>query len=205
MRLFFIDLGSPLLDVNLFWGGISYRAFLGNCLRDYLANCYRGFLAIGLLAQIPSRHDDFFSMGSKLSFSRCVLYEKEEIMMEIDEALKTRYGTERPFTVPDAYFDRVEEEVMRSVAADAAQPVVRVVRKSLWKQLSPLVAAACVVGVIVLVGLGVSSTNPQGDMAATVSHAPKVSKAEPYTDDLDRLADYTMMDEDDAYAYISGE
>ena len=85
--------------------------------------------------------------------------------------MKTRYGTERPFTVPDAYFDRVEEEVMRSVAADAAQPVVRVVRKSLWKQLSPLVAAACVVGMIV----------------------------------LDRLADYTMMDEDDAYAYISGE
>lgn len=126
-------------------------------------------------------------------------------MMEIDEALKTRYGTERPFTVPDAYFDRVEEEVMRSVAADAAQPVVRVVRKSLWKQLSPLVAAACVVGMIVLVGLGMSSTNPQGDMAATVSHAPKVSKAESYTDDLDRLADYTMMDEDDAYAYISGE
>lgn len=121
--------------------------------------------------------------------------------MEIDETLKARYSTERPFTVPDAYFDRVEEEVMRSVAADAAPPVVRVVRKSLWKQLS----AACVVGVIVLVGLGVSSTNPQGDMAATVSHAPKVSKAESYTDDLDRLADYTMMDEDDAYAYISGE
>lgn len=204
MRLFFIDLGSPLLDVNLFLGGISYRAFLGNCLRDYLANCYRGLLANGLLVQIL-RGMMIFSVGSKLSVSLCVLYEKEEIMMEIDEALKTRYGTERPFTVPDAYFDRVEEEVMRSVAADAAQPVVRVVRKSLWKQLSPLVAAACVVGVIVLVGLGVSSTNPQGDMAATVSHAPKVSKAEPYTDDLDRLADYTMMDEDDAYAYISGE
>lgn len=53
MRLFFIDLGSPLLDVNLFLGGgISYRAFLGNCLRDYLANCYRGLLANGLLVQI---------------------------------------------------------------------------------------------------------------------------------------------------------
>lgn len=83
-------------------GGITYRAFLGNCLRDYLANCYRGFLAIGLLVQIL-RGMMIFSMGSKLSFSRCVLYEKEEIMMEIDEALKTRYGTERPFTVPDAY------------------------------------------------------------------------------------------------------
>lgn len=43
-------------------------------------------------------------------------------MMEIDEALKTQYGTERPFTVPDAYFDRVEEVVMRSVAADAEPP-----------------------------------------------------------------------------------
>lgn len=186
-------------------GGITYRAFLGNCLRDYLANCYRGFLAIGLLAQFLRGMMIFFDGLSKLSFSRCVLYEKEEIMMEIDEALKTRYSTERPFTVPDAYFDRVEEEVMRSVAADAAQPVVRIVRKSLWKQLSPLVAAACVVGMIVLVGLGVSSTNPQGNMAATVSHAPKVSPAESATDDLDRLADYTMMDEDDAYAYISGE
>ena len=59
-------------------------------------------------------------------------------MMEIDEALKTRYGTERPFTVPDAYFDRVEEEVMRSVAADAAQPVVRVVRKSCRLLCQPL-------------------------------------------------------------------
>ena len=123
--------------------------------------------------------------------------------MEIDEALKTRYGTDRPFTVPDAYFEKQSHLWKNSV--EAAPPVVRIVRKSLWKQLSPLVAAACVVGVIVLVGLGVSSTNPQGDMAATVSHAPKVSKAESYTDDLDRLADYTMMDEDDAYAYISRE
>lgn len=186
-------------------GGISYRAFLGNCLRDYLANCYRGFLAIGLLVQFLRGMMIFFRWALNFLSRDASYMKKEEIMMEIDGALKARYGTERPFTVPDAYFDRVEEEVMRSVAAEAAQPVVRIVRKSLWKQLSPLVAAACVVGVIVLVGLGVSSTNPQGDMAATVSHAPKVSKAESYTDDLDRLADYTMMDEDDAYAYISGE
>lgn len=38
--------------MSILEGGISYRAFLGNCLRDYLANCYRGFLAIGLLVQI---------------------------------------------------------------------------------------------------------------------------------------------------------
>lgn len=100
-------------------------------------------------------------------------------MMEIDEALKTQYGTERPFTVPDAYFDRVEEVVMRSVAADAAPPVVRVVRKSLWKQLSPLVAAACVVGVIVLVGLGVNSTSPQGDMAGPCRTPPRPRRRNP--------------------------
>lgn len=34
------------------WRGISYRAFLGNCLKDFLVNCLRGLLAIGLLVQI---------------------------------------------------------------------------------------------------------------------------------------------------------
>lgn len=52
MRLFFIDLCFAPLRCESWRGGISYRAFLGNCLRDYLANCYRGFLAIGLLVQI---------------------------------------------------------------------------------------------------------------------------------------------------------
>lgn len=47
-RLGFATLGCE----SFFGGGISYRAFLGNCLRDYLANCYRGLLANGLLVQI---------------------------------------------------------------------------------------------------------------------------------------------------------
>ena len=59
-EIVFHRLGFATLGCESFLGGISYRAFLGNCLRDYLANCYRGFLAIGLFAQIPSRHDVFF-------------------------------------------------------------------------------------------------------------------------------------------------
>lgn len=83
--------------------------------------------------------------------------------------------------------------------------MVRVVRKSLWKQLSPLVAAACVVGVIVLCRTRRELDESAGRHGGDRVPRPKVSKAESYTDDLDRLADYTMMDEDDAYAYISGE
>lgn len=50
-EIVFHRLGFATLGCESFFGGISDRDFLGNCLRDYLANCYRGFLAIGLLVQ----------------------------------------------------------------------------------------------------------------------------------------------------------
>lgn len=127
--------------------------------------------------------------------------------MEIDDSLKAQYGTRRPFTVPDGYFERLGETVTGRLSASGSvsAPVVRAVRKSVWQRLSPLVAAASVVGVVMLVGLGVRRPAEQPAVSASLPASPSVAKTAGGTDELDRVADYSMMDEDDVYAYISSE
>lgn len=127
--------------------------------------------------------------------------------MEIDESLKARYGTRRPFTVPDGYFDQLADRMAQRQpdADEAVAPTVRAVRQSVWRQLSPLWVAASMVGLIVLVGLGVRRSAPS-TVASATSQKPQVAVTTTrYVDDLDRLADYSMIDEDDVYAYLSSE
>ena len=127
--------------------------------------------------------------------------------MENDEALKTQYGTRIPFTVPEGYFDQLGQVVMESISrrGSVKKGETTVAKPSPWSRLSPLFAAACLVGVVLLVGLTVSSPKAQDGKTATSSMASSSSLAVQYGDDLDRLADYMMMDEDDAYAYFSAE
>lgn len=126
--------------------------------------------------------------------------------MDKDETLRAKYGTRRPFTVPDDYFahfsDAVREQIQTTESA--SRPPVRALRQPLWQRLSPLVAAACMVGIIILVGLGVHGLSPKSVVTATVE-APSGAQTAHYTDELDRMADYTMLDDDDVYAYLSSE
>ena len=126
--------------------------------------------------------------------------------MEKDETLKAQYGTRRPFSVPEGYFAQLPDALMRQIqTADSAPPSpVHAIRQPLWQRLSPLVAAACMVGIIVLVGRGVRSLSPKSTVTATVE-APSGAPTAHYTDELDRMADYTMLDDDDVYAYLSSE
>lgn len=127
--------------------------------------------------------------------------------MEIDDSLKAQYGARRPFTVPDGYFEQLGETMVRRLSEDGtcSAPVLRAVRKSMWQRLSPLVAAASVVGVVMLVGLGVRRPAAERAVSASLPASASVAKAAGDGDELDRVADYSMMDEDDVYAYLSSE
>lgn len=131
--------------------------------------------------------------------------------METDSELRAQYGTHRPFSVPEGYFDTLGQRVARSIEAETAQAnTVKAVRKSLWQRLSPLLAAASIAGVVALVGLAAyqSDNAPTANTAMANTAMANANSAEAngeYTDELDRMADYTMIDKDDVYAYIFSE
>lgn len=126
--------------------------------------------------------------------------------METDSELRTQYGTHRPFTVPEGYFDTLGQRIARRIEAEAAQgSTVKAVQKSLWQRLSPLLAAASIAGVVALVGLAAYQSGNAPTTNTAVANANSAEANGEYTDELDRMADYTMIDKDDVYAYISSE
>lgn len=126
--------------------------------------------------------------------------------METDSELRAQYGTRRPFAVPEGYFDTLGQRVAHRIEAEAAQGyTVKAVRKSLWQRLSPLLAAASIAGVVALVGLAAYQSGNTPTANTAVAKAGNAETSGEYTDELDRMADYTMIDKDDVYAYISSE
>lgn len=122
--------------------------------------------------------------------------------METDSELRAQYGTRRPFAVPKDYFDTLGQRVARNIEAETAQGnTVKAVQKSLWQRLSPLLAAASIAGVAALVGLAAYQPDNAPMANTAVANANGTEAIGEYTDELDRMADYTMIDKDDVYIF----
>ena len=119
-------------------------------------------------------------------------------MMEKDMNIKNKPNA-NPFRVPEGYFENLAVNIMEKLPEDA--PVVRLGRKprrtARW-------IAACAAACLCLVVIGAairfdkaSFTRDSGDATAQV---PAAMSEEIY-DEV--IAEYTMMDNYDIYAYIS--
>lgn len=133
----------------------------------------------------------------------------------VEESLKSRFGKENPFIVPDGYFDRFAEQMMAHLPEQGANSAHSQERKAVvvshhhfWQRLRPLLAAAVVVGVICTVGIYLfnNTTTSSTSEPQTSDATPLMSNATAeHADELEQTADYLMMDEQDIYAYLSGE
>lgn len=131
-----------------------------------------------------------------------VSYSDNVLVMNVElteESISSRFGKENPFRVPAGYFDDFAGRMM----ALLPEQQTTVEKRNMWQRLRPVLAAAVVVGVIGSVGIYLFDRihNSQQSSAPRSS----VAKSDYHSDDLDMTADYVMMDEQDMYAYISGE
>lgn len=120
--------------------------------------------------------------------------------------LSERYGRENHFRVPEGYFDGLPARIMAGLPDNV--PTMTVVgtrhrRLRLW-----LGVAACLCGVVFGAAVCFTSLADGKDKsAATVASTSTVastqqSSAASY---VEEVADYTMMDNTDIYAYLCNE
>lgn len=118
--------------------------------------------------------------------------------------LKSRIGKQNPFRVPEGYFDSFAERMMENLPEQEARTVVmsrphrsRVLRTVLY-------AAAClclaVLGTVIY-WHKLSMQNVDSGSTTVAVHTTTNADAA-Y---VDAVADYTMMDNTDIYAYLSEE
>lgn len=105
------------------------------------------------------------------------------------------------FRVPDGYFDSLTDRVMARLPEQDAAPL-KVTRRRWHAQRRAVLAAASVIAAVFSIGIVMHSGKGQGNaMQASAQTAAATETTTSKT--IDQIATYSMMDNEDMYAYMS--
>lgn len=124
--------------------------------------------------------------------------------MEREEKfIEDKFGRQNPFRVPEGYFDDFASQLMQSLPEQAEAPKAKLVpmRVSRWHRARPIAIAAASV-CIAFFGLGVKMYHGSDRVAAPSATTAQETVATSSYSAVDAMADYTMLDTDDMYAYL---
>lgn len=136
--------------------------------------------------------------------------------MHEDKFLYSRYGKANHFKVPEGYFDGLDQRVMQALSRDdqrALQPdgkkpaevwSVSVPVRSKWVALRRTIISAAAGICVAVLALDAYLKHDNGQQASHGAAAVEaVSPDEKLSANMDMLCDYSMMDTDDMYAYMT--
>lgn len=120
-------------------------------------------------------------------------------MQKEDIKIRNQFGTENHFQVPEGYFDNLAASVMQHIPDDQAK-IIKMQTPAWRRHIVAISAAAASVAAAVCLVFALES-NP--------AHSPGHLAAQHTTmqqdnSNIDAMVNYTMLDNDDMYAYMSG-
>lgn len=121
-------------------------------------------------------------------------------MEDAEKYIRSKYGAENHFRVPEGYFDSLADMVMDKLP-DEQTNIVKMPAAT-WRHCFvaiSAVAASIAVAVCLVFKTGSDTSNVEGNIAA----CPDASSFYDNDDDVDAMANYTMVDATDMYAYMS--
>lgn len=121
-------------------------------------------------------------------------------MEEEDRRLRQQFGHKNPFVVPEGYFDTITFEIVDKIS-EKRNTIVGV-RASAWVRFRPALLGAASIFIAVFSILFYLSNNNQDTSRNNVVVAAKTEYSASYGD-LDLAVDYTMLDNEDIYHYVS--
>ena len=124
-------------------------------------------------------------------------------MDENEKWLRSHYGNDNPFTVPEGYFESLSDSIM-SMLPEQQTHVVDMGNNSWRRKIAAALAVAASVAVIISVSLTVGYRHDAAKLADGSSNAisEQQSAYSDYTV-VDEMANYAMLDNVDMYAYVA--
>ena len=127
--------------------------------------------------------------------------DETESMIEQEELLlRKQFGHTDPFRVPDGFFDSIADQIIEQLPEKKAEVIP--MKTAARRFLRPWMGVAACLAVVVLLALSA------GMWKHEQNHENMVTAAKTYAtqgdSDIDVITDYTMMDNEDIYAYVSG-
>lgn len=135
-------------------------------------------------------------------------------MIKEEQILKSRYGTQSSFRVPEGYFDELASRVMASVPesqpaldmqSESASQGARIV--PMWRRAVGR-KVAVIAGVVLLLGgasIGIGTSLSSRQAGKSVASGAWASVMHSEDSSFDEAADYAMLDNQDIYASLLSE
>ena len=111
---------------------------------------------------------------------------------------------DNPFSVPEGYFDNLAQRMIDNLPAHEVRMIPTEEKKKSRNRLFQWArygAAAAVVAAVCMAGMHFINNEPTAQTQVAASTTASYSTDE----NIDAMADYIMADDQDLYAYISGE
>lgn len=125
-------------------------------------------------------------------------------MNKEEKFIEQKFGRENHFTVPEGYFDDFTSQLMQKLPEDPNQGArIVTMTPSPWRRYhAAIVAAASVCAAIFSVGIYFHSAESR-PQKASVAASQQVGVRNASYSTVDAMAEYTMLDTEDMYAYIA--
>lgn len=124
-------------------------------------------------------------------------------MDEAESYLEQHFGKQRPFVVPEGYFDRIADKVVARLPErkEEVQTAPKQRRPTPWRQWRTLVGVAACACVVLLAGTWIAQKSTSADATQAPVTATATMESQDY--DFDDVADYVMIDNEDIYALVA--
>ena len=128
--------------------------------------------------------------------------------MNTEQYLHDRFGSQRPFTVPDHYFDDLTTRVLDNVSRQEykkTEPLAfkRSSNNKDIRSLRPFMTAAIMVGIVFIAMVLINKSLTKQEKTSTNTSNNTLSLSNIEDKDFSETVDYLMLDKDDVYAYLA--
>lgn len=120
-------------------------------------------------------------------------------MQKEDIKIRNQFGAENHFQVPKGYFDNLAASVMQHIP-DGQAKIVKMQTPAWRRHIVAISAAAASVAAAVCLVFALESNPARSPSHLAAQHATMQQD----NSNIDAMVNYTMIDNDDMYAYMSG-
>lgn len=120
-------------------------------------------------------------------------------MQKEDIKIRNQFGAENHFQVPEGYFDNLAASVMQHIP-DGQAKIVKMQAPAWRRHIVAISAAAASVAAAVCLVFALESNPAHSPSHLAAQHATMRQD----NSNIDAMVNYTMLDNDDMYAYMSG-
>ena len=128
---------------------------------------------------------------------------KDTNMNEEEKLILEKFGKETPFKVPDGFFDDFTKDLMAKLPERQEDASKKKRSAAIIRRMSVIITSAAVFVGVCILAVSYLVQKPEQPVVAKQAKDNHIENINNAYNSIDEAAEYTMLDNEDIYAYVS--